>query len=49
MRTRGKPRPDVSFPGDDLKTPPIYIEHYFLRVTPIIVKLNPDVLTVAPS
>ena len=47
LRTRGKPRPDTSFPGDDLKTPPIYIEHYFLGTTPIIVELNPVVLTVA--
>ena len=47
MRTRGKPRPDASLPGDDLKTPPIYIGHYFLRATPIMAELNPGVLTVA--
>ena len=49
LRPRGKPRPDTSLLNKDLKTPPIHIEHYFPRTTPIIVELNPDVLTIAPS
>ena len=49
LRTRGTPRSDASLPGDDLKTPPIHVAHYFLGTAPIIIELNPDVLTVAPS
>ena len=47
IKNPGKTRPGASLPGDDLKTPPIHIEHYFLGTAPIIIELNPVVLTVA--